>query len=484
LLIGDDIAHALGVQIRAVARGQRFANGRIEADHDFRHATLLIEPDTEDIDARYPLLSEIQGRGFLLFGPYVIPATAKMVRVSSGGGRFRTLDAGEATGGFLLVGTAAQPGTRFKSIVSSNSPAPLANLLLERTDALLDFYQRRLRMPPSGHPTIVLAYSDAPARGKAWPLRGDVTSNGIVFLRVSSGSDVAGRAAASRYTTLLSHELFHLWNRRVADVPDSETWLHEGSADYFSWLAISALWPTEVSVEQQLEDATRGCAMFYGTRPLREMSAADARNRYLCGAVAQWVVDVGIRHRSAGGLDAFDLWSELLARPGPAADYTLNQYRMAVGRLAPASSVLLTDMIDRGTNWAALMAALTKAGADVVTAPATPSTVRFVAARSLALSACGGFGGAGEAKEGIFVTVPDSCTMLNGATLIERINGVDPMAEPTHFYAVTAENCSRQGTVELQLNRNGVRVRRELQCTTPVEAAPPQFRIRRAFSTK
>ena len=96
----------------------------------------------------YPLLLKIQGQGFLLFGPYVIPATAKTVRVSIGGGRLRTLDASKAMGGFLPVGTAARAGTRFESIVSSNSPDPLATLLLDRADTLLGFYQRRLRMPP------------------------------------------------------------------------------------------------------------------------------------------------------------------------------------------------------------------------------------------------------------------------------------------------------------------------------------------------
>lgn len=482
LRIGTEDLPVSGMRLRSTAKGQRLANGRVEADVAFRRASLLVEADTEDIDAHYPLLSPIEGRGFVLYAPYVVPAAARTVRVSVGDGRFRTLSATEAAGGFLLVGTEARAGAGADSLAASNSPPALADLLLDRAAALLAYYERQLGAPPRSRPTIVLAYSDPAAGGKLWPFRGDVSSNGFVLLRVSgSEGEATGQGAISRYTSLLSHELFHLWNRRSANVPDNEAWLHEGSADYFSWLAVSALWPTEASVERQVESAARGCALFYGVRPLHDMSAADGRLRYLCGAVAQWVVDVGVRHDSAGRLDGFDLWSELLAHRRPGADHMLADFRAAAARLTPATSVLLGDMIDKGTDWEHLMAALVQAGADVVTAPANPSTVRFVAARSLALSACGAFGGAGETSNGLYLTVPTSCTSFDGATVIELAEGVDPMAEPLRFYEKLAGSCSRRDSVSLQLSVDGVQAQREIRCTISVEPAPPQIRVRRAL---
>ncbi len=481
-MVGTELIPGVGLRIRATEKGHALEDGRIRATAPFRHTTLQLEPDTQDLDARYPLLASVHGRGFVLYAPYIIPVSSGVVRVSIGRGRFQTIKPEQATEGFILVGAAPDQGPQFGSLASSNTPSALQGILFDRAGALLRFYERELRSPPVRRPTIVLTYSDRSPDGSRWPFRGDMTPNGFVLLRIrGSASEAVGTAAVEQYTRLLSHEIFHLWNRPSGDVPDNETWLHEGAADYFSWVAISTLWPTEISMEQQVETAARSCALFYGTRPLRRMTAADGSLRYLCGAVAQWIVDAGIRNDSAGKQDGFDLWSELVAPPRSSAGYTLEQFRALAQRRTPATASLLDDMLDEGTNWDALMSGLVKAGAEIFTAPPTASTIRFTAARSLALSACGSFGGAGEDRSGIFVTVPPSCQALGGSTLIHRVGGVDPMADPTSFYATVAGSCSRRDAIHVELIVDGVHMRRDLRCTVPVETAPPQFRVRRAF---
>jgi hypothetical protein len=482
LSIGDGEPLPPGVQIQVLEEGLGYESGHIQGKSPFRRATLLIEPDSADVDARYLLLSRVAGRGFVLYAPYILPEGPISARLSLGGGRYRALRRNEAEGGFVIVGASPTEGGSFRSITSSNSPAALTRTIHERAAVLLDFYRDRLGRKPPLRPVIFISHAERSADGKFWPFRGDVTPNGNIFLRFNgSEAEVTSAASIDRYTVFLAHELFHAWNRRVEDHPPNEAWLHEGAAEYFSWLAVSALWPQETSLERRVGSALSACALFYGGRALTEMTAGDGRMRYHCGAVAQWVADVGIRNSSGGRQDGFDLWARILARRGPPRDYSLRDFRAAAAKLGPSTSRLLDTLIDTGVEWDALAAGLSSAGADVAAGPPSPLLVRFAATRALVTSACGTFSGAGESRTRMFVATPPSCEMLEGSPTLERVGNVDPMAEPDRYYKIVRETCARRDMLTLRLSIKGKAWDRTVRCTTRVDSAPPELRVRRAL---
>ena len=51
----------------------------------------------------------------------------------------------------------------------------------------------------------------------------------------------------------------------------TEAWLHEGSAEYYGWLAVAALWPDEVALDAKLGQALGHCGAFLGTRALSRL---------------------------------------------------------------------------------------------------------------------------------------------------------------------------------------------------------------------
>jgi hypothetical protein len=327
---------------------------------------------------------------------------------------------------------------------------------------------------------IVITNGPAPSDAIFTGFRGDVTPNGVILLRfrgaLPDGNDGAARGRA---TSFLAHELFHLWNGRRSDHPNSEAWLHEGSADYFSWLAVAGLWPEEISLEQKLQSALNTCMAFLGARPVSGMTGELAGLRYPCGSIAHWIVDVGARGASHGRSTGFDLWARLLAQNPAQGDYSLGSFRAAAAELAPGTKTLLDAFIDRGLGWEELAPVLAAQGSDVTLGPPSPIALRFAAARSIALSLCTGFSGAGEGAIGAFFTA--ECGELGGEVYLVRIAGHDPMSAPQAMLERVRTACGTGSELDLALRVGETTLERTIRCAVPVESPVPDIVIRRAL---
>src|SRR5207237_4722648 len=134
-----------------------------------------------------------------------------------------------------------------------------------RAGALLEHYPRRLNQRLRRPPILIVSIVDGPADQRHHFFRGDVTPNGVVLLRFHGTADqIADPNSTRQFTSFLAHELFHLWNRRRGEQRMQEAWLHEGSAEYFGWLAVAALWPGEIALEAKLQTALENCGVFLG----------------------------------------------------------------------------------------------------------------------------------------------------------------------------------------------------------------------------
>ncbi len=465
-----------GTHIASLEPGLAYRRGRIESETPFRRATLLITPDDGEVDSVYPLLSRIAGRGFVLFAPYVLPDAPFAARIAIGGGRYRPLRRAEAAGGYVLVGAAPALHGPIRSLASANTSPALQGLLHARAGALLDFYAGRLHRRLARQPVLVVSVVDEPADPQHHFFRGDVTPNGFVLLRFhGNASQIADPNSTRQFTAFLAHELFHLWNRRSRDYPAGEAWLHEGSAEYYSWLAVAALWPEEMSLERNLQSALSACMAFLGPRPLTATTEERAGLRYPCGALAQWIADLGARGASGGRRTGLDLWARLVA----GGVYSLADFRAASVALAPATAPLLGRFIDSGLGWEALAPALTRQGAELEGNPPSGMALRFAAARAIALSLCSGFSGAGSTSDAAYFT--GDCGALGSQVYLVRVAGLDPMAAPQAVYGRVRDACAARQELALTLRANGSVEERRVRCTTAVEPAVPDIVIRRAL---
>lgn len=465
-----------GTHIGVAEPGLSYRRGRIESETPFRRATLAIAPDEGEVDSVYPLLSRVEGRGFVLFAPYVLPDGPISARVATGAGRSRALSRAEAAGGYVLVGTTPSPRGAFRALASVNTAPALEARFHARAAALLDFYARRLHRRLARPPTLVISIVHEPADQRHRFFRGDVTPNGLVLLRYHGRPEqVADPDSTRQFTSFLAHELFHLWNRRRGDHPMQEAWLHEGSAEYLGWLAVAALWPDEVSLEGKLQNALGRCMAFLGPRPLPATTGERAGLRYPCGAVAQWIADAGIRGGSGGRRTAFDLWAQLVAH----GDYSLADFRAAAAALAPGTAPLLGRFIGGGLGWDALAPALAAQGAVVAANPPSDHAMRFAAARPIALALCTAFSGAGNAGSDVYFT--GECGPLGSEVYLRGVAGLDPAAQPRAVYERVREACRAGDALLLTLRTNGAAFERTIRCTVAMEPAVLDIVIRRAL---
>ncbi|HEX8223396.1 MAG TPA: hypothetical protein VF605_06240 [Allosphingosinicella sp.] len=475
LLIGTESLPSSGIHLQPGDPSITYHEGAIIGSRPFKRASLLISADTKDWDARYPLLTRIEGRGFLVFAPYLLPRSNPSAQIRIGGKRVDRL---RAEGGFLIVGGRVQEGAVMDSLVSTNTPQALKADVLSRANSLIAFYSDRLGRAPSRPPILVVSYVPALEGDARWPFRGDVTSNGVILLRFRPAEK--SMSLRSRYTALLSHELFHAWNHRTGDVSASEAWLHEGSAEYFSWLAMAELWPRETSVNQSVEASLQACAIFLGERPLRSLSEGDARLRYFCGATVLWLADLGVRTSSAGARDGFSLWRRMIAGKESSA-YSLQDFRTAVSDLAPEVSPLVGSLIDEGVSWQAVAKQAADLGASVDASEPTPFSLRFTVLRALALSACGSFGGAGENSGRLFITTRGTCGPLGDTPSISRIADTDPMKDAIKTYEAVGASCLRGEAVAVQIRTGRLARDVQIRCNVKVQPAPMQLAVKRAL---
>lgn len=460
--------------------GALLTGAELTSPEPFTHVTLSIGPDRRERDSVYPLVSVLDGQGFVVYAPHLVPADMPVA--------VRILDQVQplsptAVEGYVLLGGQVEDYGTMRMTVSSATPPAFGMEAAQRARAIVDYYTARMERSPNRVPTVLLSYRPVTAATDAGGFRGDVSANGVVFLRVRVGAQATESLSMDRYTSFLAHEIFHLWN--ASRNPDRlDWWVHEGAAEYASWTAVKALWPaTTPSLEERLTTAFRNCALYLGDRPLNTLSDQESRPvRYSCGAILQWSAALGAETENT---DIFALWRDLSAKRDVEGRYTAADFLAAVDRRAPSAtgavhSIVETPGIDR---WSALADTANGLGAEAVVGPPAAFPLRINASRALVLSACGEIQGVGDGPEGLYVQAPEGCDGFGPQTFIVSVNGVAPGADPARYFTVIAETCAAQGSVEIVARNDGEETTRSLRCTVPVDPAPAEITIRRALAS-
>jgi len=426
------------------------------------------------------MLTAVDGRGFVLFAPYILPESGRFrLLVREPSGSLREVERSEAVQGYLAIGFDPPQGGGVRFVGSTSLPKTLDEALQSRARALLSFF--RARLGTSRDVRIVVAYRQASDRSRPSQYRGDVTPNGFALIRITGGE--ADGDIVLRYVQLLAHELFHLWNAPRDDLPDQEAWLHEGSADYFSWIAIAQLWPQQIDLAGRVEHALRDCATLLRGRALSELSAGDAMQvRYPCGAVINWIADAGIRGETSARSSGLAIWAQTLRATGPHRRYSTSDFMDNVRQKGPKTAALIQLLVNGHglERWYRITRELSAMGADVRAGPPTPFAIRSAAIRPLVLSACGEIWGLGEDHDAIFALAPPTCAGFASQTFVRRIDGVELGSDPQAAYERVAVACTRRESLDLLLEDDGGSRHERIVCSVAADQPEPDLRVGRS----
>lgn len=457
-------------RIRIQDSTQVSSDGIIVLDKPSAKIVLILTPDTEELNSVYPTMSDIAGYGSLIYAPAILPEyeVTGIVGVARDGSRL-SFDPKMDSRGYLYVGTINVKSPTHRLAVASDARADLALEVENQLDSLIRFYSDKMGRPAGLVPTFILTTSDADNSSN----RGDVTPNGVVFLRYRlPDNEPLSFDLRQLSAEFLAHEIFHLWQNRESANPD-DWWFHEGAAEYASIFAIADIAPELGRTDSRLAESYNQCSGKVLYHTYRYLSPRDqSRSRYSCGMLIQWLTANRLGHGD-NAQNIWSFWSDVWPAETTLESPVMEFRRVGAERFPEVVDHAKNIFFGEGTErWFEIIGALGEA-VDIEIADPDPFQSRVMIARSLVLSSCGEFWGAGE-RDGseLYVSVPPECDSFEDGAAIMSINGIDPMAQPFEALNFVRLQCAAQAEVNVQiLTDSGERMLR-FDCTVPMQLPP------------
>eukprot|EP01042_Synura_sphagnicola_P021893 gene21893-27867_t len=182
------------------------------------------------------------------------------------------------------------------------------------------------------------------------------------------------------------------------------------------------MWPGELSHESKLTNAISACSLYLNVRSLSSLALNEGQAvRYSCGAITQWIADVGASSSDAG-IDFFSLWTPLVSADRKDVGYRPDDFIAQVRSQAPQAISALNSILNGNgtTHWLKIAGALSEMGVIVKVNDPTPFSLEVAAAKPLVLSACNEIDGVGmDSASALTVYAPESCAAFEGQATIE-----------------------------------------------------------------
>ena len=438
---------------RVVTAGVRLLDGALVGDRPRVSFEVVIPPDSAERDRVYPSLHRV-GEGVAIYGPaLLVDGIETRVVLRPGAGEV-AIPEREAERGYAWMGPAGavQQGERFR-LVDGGLAAPWIGEHVSREAATaLAYYERKLERRGRA-PTFLVSTQSTGLRD----YRGDASENGVISLRFFDPRwNARNPSAAASLATFVRHELFHLWNGRVA--PRTPPWLYEGGAEYAAIVAaVDAGALTHEKGIEQVSFHVESCRAALGDRALAGFELSGPQI-YWCGVALHWIADTEARASSKGQRDTFAIWRDLL-RPGDDHPYTLEDLRAVTG---PTVAAMLDD--EGPERWPRIAAALTKYGATVTDAIEDRGWRAATLQHLLAEHCAGGRRGFYTEADFVRLDTPSDCGPLTGNPELVEVGGAKLMKAPQKAFEALRRACKEGGSVTLG-TRGGVKLR--VACTRP-----------------
>lgn len=461
----------LHTRMTATLPGQGLENGVVTLATPGTTVVVRILPDLQEVNSVYPTMSKIEGLGSLIFAPAILPEM-RITRLTGfdRSGRQIDFDPSVDSQGYLYVGIPGTSTPDYEFIVAQDARSDLAVEIESQIEGLLRYYTGRMGRSAGLKPTFLLttSYDERPYN------RGDVTENGVIFLRYRLLEQVELSDETKRLSAeFLAHEIFHLWQDRENADPRA-WWLHEGVAEFASALALDETMPRLGHPSNRLIASYNNCSSTVLYHEFQYLSPRNqSRARYSCGMLVQWLSSLEMQNNPTGP-DIWTLWRQLWPA-GESDGTTIADFRALGEELFP-STLRQADIIFSGegtARWFDIFETV-QAVEPVVEESENQFQSRVMIARSLVLSACGEFWGAGE-RNGteLYVSVPPECETFNDGSAIIRIDGLDPMTQLAESFSRVRSACSAEDTVDVVISQNGMTQEASVRCDVPVQLPPP-----------
>jgi hypothetical protein len=367
------------------------------------------------------------------------------------------------------------------SIVDPGLPGWLATRSAEFIPRLFDFYRKQFAVTPAVRPTVFFNYGGNSDNGFT---SGGGALPGIIQLTAEGkGWDSETHEGLVLLFHFLGHESAHIWNGEIASYKgDSDSWMHEGSADALSERALKKLGAINADELSEYETAAlNSCAQGIASSGVRTAAKTSSQLYYSCGNLIALLTERSL----ANDKNLFDFWRALIARARSGnGSYTSDDY-MAVMRemLVPQSDIDdVKLLIDKGTDMQHIQSMLGRRAIPYVYVDSPPSSYGQTLSRQAAFmllgESCKGRRGFRTDRTGFIVDSGINCTGIPAGATIKRIGGKDVLREGHLVWDYLHGACGPSANVGVTI-ATGSPETTEIQvpCTRPVPARPPYVRI-------
>lgn len=453
----------------------RIENGYLKFENPKSEFQLSIELDAKEENSVYPLLTKVSQNSYVLYAPPVFPNDqfSSIVYTNLAGTQTK-FQKSHNLDGYLFLGANPEISENFDWVRGASLSDEFNQELFTFTDEILTYYSEKMSNLKNYKPLIIVSSKTSEKSFN----RGDTTKNGVIFLRYHFP---VNKEPEKKLTSLskdfIAHELFHLWTPKAAE-KSSNWWIHEGAAEYASWLATSSLSESDLLIKEKIEKAFNNCSNM-----LRHLSIEDAigsiknASRYTCGAFMNWLATDS--YKKSNGKTEFHFWRELWKNPQEELEL-----RTKLNRILETTNNNILDTIDiivsgHGTKrWDKVLNQFNKQGAEFDKKTPPIFSLQIAATQALVLSACGELFGVGINEENRLYAI-SSCDPFKSSPVIISVDGIDPIIETQKYIDYTTEACIKNEEVNMVLLDGEEEIPFSKICNTAVQQPPTQIKLNR-----
>ena len=204
---------------------------------------------------------------------------------------------------------------------------------------------------------------------------------------------------------------------------------------------------------------------------------AQNRARYTCGLLVQWLVASELDPEDSDAVWSFwqTLWPATVRRDTD----LIEDFVQVAGNSSPRTFEQVKSMLESEgtTRWFSIIESISN-HTTITRAEPSPLMTQVMIGRSLALSRCGEFWGAGSIADGrVYLSVPSECDLFSDNKLIETIDGFDLISASSATLEHLVAACKNGIDIEVSLVSDGSIMKGNFPCTVPIELPPPSITI-------
>ncbi len=415
-----------------------------------------------------PAEIEVARGGFNKTALQLIPRNSELIVTEAGVARQQLLFHPPPGGALVYFGRQeVSQANGFSVIADPRLPRWLERETKRLLPKILNLNAAKLGRRPH-EPLVFIPYMNEENSRFSMRHSGSVVGNHVLLSLYGASWERRGPGTLDQYRKLLAHEAFHLWNANLFHNSHrtGTRWLHEGSADEFSILALAELGLLSSRELRQLRtEALNRCLIGLTGATIPESDyAAHIRNHYDCGSVVQSLLGYQLERQ---GSDLWTFWSSLFDVAGknnrfynPETFYSLANGQTSAPKLVDSLEALTQGKVGgpEGETDALeelFFSSFRTVGIDITATddgdwPEWYRELVLERALSMALMAdCGSAGYYVSDENSIRIVGRPSCRYLKSDQDITTIAGRDFRLEAVQVYDSIRSSCADEPSFEI-----------------------------------